>query len=95
MVVPPWACPSCSWEGGNIDNPGGADFVPPPPRHVKSLLVDLADAMNRDDLPPVVQAALVQAQFETILPFEDGNGRTARVLMRQPGRSSMCCPRGR
>ena len=85
MVLPPRRSAgvvraSQCWEGGNVDNPGGADFVPPPPRHVNSLLADLADAVNRDDLPPVVQAALVQAQFDTILPFEGGNGRTGRVL---------------
>lgn len=68
------------WIGGNDFNPCGADFVPAPPRYIESLLADVADAVNRTDLPPVVQAALVQAQFETIQPFEGGNGRTARVL---------------
>ena len=70
-----------NWIGGNDYNPCGADFVPPPPEHVHPLLEDLADAVNREDLPPLVQAALVHAQFETIHPFEDGNGRTGRALV--------------
>jgi Fic family protein len=48
---------------------------------VGRLLADLTEAMNREDLPPIVQAALIHAQFETIHPFEDGNGRTGRALV--------------
>ncbi len=70
-----------NWIGGNDYNPCGADFVPPPPEHVHPLLEDLTDAVNREDLPPLMQAALVHAQFETIHPFEDGNGRTGRALV--------------
>ena len=70
-----------NWIGGNDYNPCGADFVPPPPDQVEPLLRDLGDAVNREDLPPLVQAALVHAQFETIHPFEDGNGRTGRALV--------------
>ena len=70
-----------NWIGGNDYNPCGADFVPPPPEQVDPLLADLTHAVNRDDLPPLVQAALVHAQFETIHPFEDGNGRTGRALV--------------
>jgi len=70
-----------NWIGGNDYNPCGADFVPPPPKHVKPLLQDLCRAINDDTLPPVVQAALVHAQFETIHPFLDGNGRTGRALI--------------
>ena len=70
-----------NWIGGNDYNPCGADFVPPPPDHVQGLLEDLMDAVNREDLPPLVQAAVVHAQFETIHPFEDGNGRTGRALI--------------
>ncbi len=70
-----------NWIGGNDYNPCGADFVPPPPEHVDPLLADLTDSVNREDLPPLVQAALVHAQFETIHPFEDGNGRTGRALV--------------
>ena len=70
-----------NWIGGNDYNPCGADFVPPPPAHVSALLDDLCEAINDDRLPPIVQAALVHAQFETIHPFDDGNGRTGRALI--------------
>lgn len=70
-----------NWIGGNDYNPCGADFVPPPPSEVHGLLEDLCGAINDDLLPPLVQAALVHAQFETIHPFEDGNGRTGRALV--------------
>ncbi|MBA2556576.1 MAG: Fic family protein, partial [Chloroflexi bacterium] len=70
-----------NWIGGNDHNPCGADFVPPPPEHVAGLLDDLCDAINDDLLSPLVQAALVHAQFETIHPFDDGNGRTGRALI--------------
>lgn len=70
-----------NWIGGNDYNPCGADFVPPPPEEVPSLLDDLCAAINNDLLPPLVQAALVHAQFETIHPFHDGNGRTGRALV--------------
>jgi Fic family protein len=70
-----------NWIGGNDHNPCGADFVPPPPEQVVTLLTDLCEAINDDRLPPIVQAALVHAQFETIHPFDDGNGRTGRALI--------------
>ncbi len=70
-----------NWIGGNDYNPCGADFVPPPPEHVDPLLHDLCEATLDDSLPPLVQAALVHAQFETIHPFDDGNGRTGRALI--------------
>ena len=70
-----------NWIGGNDYNPCGAEFVPPPPDEVSTLLEDLCAAMNDEILPPVVQAALVHAQFETIHPFSDGNGRTGRALV--------------
>jgi Fic family protein len=70
-----------NWIGGNAYNPGRADFVPPPPGHVKDLMNDLVAFMNRTDLPPVVQAAIAHAQFETIHPFADGNGRVGRALI--------------
>jgi Fic family protein len=70
-----------NWIGGNDYNPCGADFVPPPPECVAPLLEDLCAAIDDDTLPPVVQAALVHAQFETIHPFDDGNGRVGRALV--------------
>jgi len=70
-----------NWIGGNDYNPCGADYVPPPPEEVPGLLDDLCRAMADDGLPPLVQAALVHAQFETIHPFDDGNGRTGRALI--------------
>lgn len=72
---------SQNWIGGNDYNPCGADFVPPPPEEITGLLEDLCDAINDDRLPPLVQAALVHAQFETIHPFADGNGRAGRALI--------------
>jgi len=70
-----------NWIGGNDHTPCGADFVPPPPELLTPLLHDLCAAINDDRLPPLVQAALVHAQFETIHPFDDGNGRTGRALV--------------
>jgi Fic family protein len=70
-----------NWIGGNDYNPCGADFVPPPVEEVPRLLDDLCHAVNGELLPTVVQAALVHAQFETIHPFDDGNGRTGRALI--------------
>jgi Fic family protein len=70
-----------NWIGGNDYNPCGADFVPPPAEHVESLLRDLCEATADDSLPPLVQAAMIHAQFETIHPFDDGNGRTGRALV--------------
>jgi len=72
---------SQNWIGGNDYTPCGADFVPPPPDILAPLLADLCNTMNDDMLPPLVQAALVHAQFETIHPFDDGNGRTGRALV--------------
>ncbi len=70
-----------NWIGGNDYNPCGAEFIPPPPEHVDFLLRDLCEATADDSLPPIVQAAMVHAQFEAIHPFDDGNGRTGRALI--------------
>ena len=70
-----------NWIGGNDHNPCGADFVPPPPEHVPALLEDLCALCNSEQTPPLFQAALAHAQFETIHPFDDGNGRTGRALI--------------
>jgi Fic family protein len=70
-----------NWIGGNDYNPCGADFVPPPPEEVVRLVEDLCEFCAPQNLPPVVQAAIAHAQFETIHPFEDGNGRSGRALI--------------
>lgn len=70
-----------NWIGGNDYNPVGAAYVPPPPEHVPGLLKDLCRFTERNDLPPVAQAAIAHAQFETIHPFADGNGRAGRALI--------------
>lgn len=70
-----------NWIGGSSYNPCSAAFVPPPFEHVRELLEDLCRFCNDDSLPTVAQAALAHAQFETIHPFIDGNGRTGRVLI--------------
>ena len=72
---------SQNWIGGNNYNPCGADFIPPPVEEIQRLLGDLYAAVNSELSPPLVQAALVHAQFETIHPFDDGNGRTGRALV--------------
>jgi Fic family protein len=72
---------SQSWIGGNDYNPIGAAYVPPPPEVVVPLLEDLVALIQRDDLPPIAQAAIAHAQFETIHPFADGNGRVGRALV--------------
>lgn len=82
-----------NWIGGNDYNPCGADFVPPPPSDVPALLKDLCRAIEDDSLSPLVQAALVHAQFESIHPFEDGNGRTGRALVQVVLRRRGLAPR--
>lgn len=72
---------SQNWIGGNDYNPCGAEFVPPPPEEVMALMEDLSLFCNEETLPPLVQAAVAHAQFETIHPFVDGNGRTGRALV--------------
>jgi Fic family protein len=70
-----------NWIGGRLGNPSGAAFVPPPEDLVMPLLGDLVGFIARDDLPAVPQAAIAHAQFETIHPFIDGNGRVGRALV--------------
>ena len=70
-----------NWIGGSSYNPCSAAFIPPPPEYVSGLLEDLCLFCNGDSLPAVAQAALAHAQFETIHPFVDGNGRTGRALI--------------
>jgi Fic family protein len=70
-----------NWIGGRLGNPSDAAFVPPPQDLVIPLLEDLVRFLARDDLPAVPQAAVAHAQFETIHPFIDGNGRVGRALI--------------
>ena len=70
-----------NWIGGSSFNPCSAAFVPPPPELMADLLGDLLDYVNGDEHSPLVQAAIAHAQFETLHPFTDGNGRTGRALI--------------
>jgi Fic family protein len=70
-----------NWIGGSDYNPCAAAFVPPPPELVPELMEDLCAFCTSETLPAVAQAAIAHAQFETIHPFADGNGRTGRALI--------------
>jgi len=69
------------WIGGGDFGPHGAAFVPPHNERVPEAMTDLMSFVRRDDLPVLAHAALAHAQFETIHPFADGNGRTGRALV--------------
>lgn len=70
-----------NWVGGSDASPRGALLVPPPPETLDGLLADLIQFCNRGDVPSLLQAAIAHAQFETIHPFTDGNGRIGRALI--------------
>jgi Fic family protein len=70
-----------NWIGGSSYNPCSAVFEPPPAEFVRELLEDLTLYVNGVEHPALVQAAIAHAQFETIHPFADGNGRTGRALI--------------
>jgi Fic family protein len=70
-----------NWIGGSNHSPRGALYVPPPPETVPDYMDDLLVFANRDDLPILVQGAIAHAQFESIHPFTDGNGRIGRALI--------------
>lgn len=76
------------WVGGTAVGPHMADFVPPRAQLVASAMADLVLFMKRDDVPVLAHAAIAHAQFETIHPFIDGNGRTGRALLHAMLRSS-------
>ncbi|MBR3318455.1 MAG: Fic family protein [Atopobiaceae bacterium] len=69
------------WIGGSAYSPHGAAFVPPHPSRVPDCLKDLVRFALREGIPALAKAALFHAQFETIHPFTDGNGRTGRALL--------------
>lgn len=70
-----------NWIGGAASSPRAAEFIPPPHELVPELLDDLCAFCNREDLPAAIQAAVAHAQFETIHPFHDGNGRVGRAVI--------------
>ena len=71
---------SQNWIGGT--RPDNARFVPPPPTEMLASLGELEKFMNAEDnIPTIIKAGLIHAQFETIHPFLDGNGRTGRMLI--------------
>ena len=72
---------SQNWLGGT--RPGSARFVPPPPTEVVPAMSDLEKFLHDDPEPTpiLIKAALAHAQFETIHPFLDGNGRVGRLLI--------------
>lgn len=69
------------WIGGGGISPHHATFVPPHHERVPRLMSDLIEFAHRTDIPALAQAAIAHAQFETIHPFPDGNGRTGRALL--------------
>ena len=71
---------SQNWIEGT--SPNNAIFVPPPPYEMQNALNDFEKFLHqKDSLLPVVKAGIIHAQFETIHPFLDGNGRTGRMLI--------------
>jgi len=70
-----------NWIGGSDHSPRGALYVPPPPETVDAYVEDLIHFANRSDMSALAQAAIVHAQFESIHPFTDGNGRIGRALI--------------
>lgn len=69
------------WIGPGAGGPLLADFVPPRHQRIPDAISDLMAFIGREDLPVLIQAAIAHAQFETIHPFTDGNGRTGRALI--------------
>jgi Fic family protein len=69
------------WIGGTSFSPHGAQYIAPESQEVPKLMSDLIEFANRTDMPAIVQVAIAHAQFETIHPFTDGNGRTGRALV--------------
>ena len=70
-----------NWIGGGDFSPRGALYIPPPPETVPGYMDDLVTFADRSDMPALLQAAIAHAQFESIHPFTDGNGRIGRALI--------------
>ena len=69
------------WIGGRAVSPHQATFVPPHDTRIPHLIGDLIAFVHRPDIEPLTKALIAHAQFETIHPFIDGNGRTGRALI--------------
>ena len=69
------------WIGGRRYGPHGSMYTPPHHARVPAAMDDLVAFAGRDDIQALVHVALVHAQFETIHPFPDGNGRTGRAII--------------
>lgn len=69
------------WIGGGNFGPRGAEYIAPHHSRVPDTIADLIDFTRRTDVPALPQIAVSHAQFETIHPFTDGNGRTGRALI--------------
>lgn len=71
-----------NWIGPDGCTIEAADFVPPPPNQINECLAELEKFIHQKDrIPPSVKIAMIHAQFETIHPFRDGNGRIGRLLI--------------
>jgi Fic family protein len=70
-----------NWIGGSDFSPRGGLYIPPPPETVPGYMDDLVTFADRSDMPALLQAAIAHAQFESIHPFTDGNGRIGRALI--------------
>ena len=80
---------SQNWIGPGGSTLASAAFVPPPPDDMREALANLESFLHDETLPPLVHAAIAHAQFETIHPFLDGNGRVGRLLI-----TFLLCHRG-
>ena len=69
------------WIGGSSLSPHLADFIPPHQDRVLAAMDDLVTFIGRTDIPALAQVAIAHAQFETVHPFPDGNGRTGRAIV--------------
>ena len=70
-----------SWIGGSDECPRDAVHVPPAAHRLPDLMADLSTWCERADITPLIRAAVAHAQFETIHPYTDGNGRTGRAII--------------
>ena len=81
---------SQNWIGPSGATLNEATFIPPPPHEVPQALSDLEHFMHaKDSMPALIRIGLTHAQFETIHPFLDGNGRVGRLLI-----TFMLCEQG-